>query len=454
MYAPKPAPSAAATRLLKRLHFYAGIVVAPFLLLAAITGGLYAIAPAAEQLVYRAQLHTDSVGQPQSLHKQLAAAQATVPALRATGIRPSDSPGTTTRVLFDDDALPASTSRAVFVDPVTLAVQGELPSYGSSGSLPLRTWISGLHRDLHLGEPGRLYSEFAASWLWVIALAGVALWAINVRKRRRTRGTWRLPTRTMNAHAWVGVVIAVGLVFLSATGLTWSTYAGENVTALRAALNWTQPEVDSALGSGEHAGHGGMSHPQGSAAPESFHPDAALALAQQAGVGRDQAVEISLPADSGTAYTVTEIRAPGQFSPNTAVVDPNAQRVLAVDWFADWPLAARLANLGIGLHMGILLGLANQLVLLATMIALILVIVHGYRLWWQRRPRGARRPGRAPTRGALRALPWPLIGAVAAIAIVTGWFIPLLGWPLLAFLVVDVALSLRQRPARANASST
>lgn len=50
---------------------------------------------------------------------------------------------------------------------------------GTSGSLPLRTAIDQLHRSLLLGDPGRLYSELAASWLWVAAITGLGLWAIR-----------------------------------------------------------------------------------------------------------------------------------------------------------------------------------------------------------------------------------------------------------------------------------
>ena len=38
---PASAPDAAAYRLVWRWHFYAGVVVMPFLLLLALTGGLY-----------------------------------------------------------------------------------------------------------------------------------------------------------------------------------------------------------------------------------------------------------------------------------------------------------------------------------------------------------------------------------------------------------------------------
>lgn len=468
-----PKRPGAATALLRRLHFYAGLLVAPFLLVAAISGGLYALAPSAEQLLYRAQLHTDSTGTPASIADQIAAAAAARPDLTVTAVRPAAQPGDTTRVLFDDPSLPEYTSLAVFVDPVTRHVQGELPSYGSSGSLPIRTWLDGLHRDLNLGEPGRFYSELAASWLWVIALAGLALWIVNYRKQRRTRGTGRLltvertgtaRTRTRNWHAVTGVWIVVALVFLSATGLTWSRFAGENVTELRSALNWTQPSLNTSLGEpapappGGHSGHGGHAGhdtpaPAGSAetaAANAGYADTALALARSVGVGRDDAVEISIPADDATAFTVAEIRAPWQFSPNTAAVDPARDRVVSVDWFADWPVAAQLANLGIALHMGLLFGLLNQIALFLVAAALVAVIAGGYRMWWQRRPRGARRPGRAPARGGMRGLSWPAITLVAGTAVAVGWFIPLLGWPLLAFLVVDVAVggvsALRRRP--------
>ncbi|XGU21816.1 PepSY domain-containing protein [Rhodococcus sp. 3Y1] len=130
------------------------------------------------------------------------------------------------------------------------------------GSLPLRTWISQLHRHLHLGEPGRLYSELAASWMWVVALGGVYLWFRRYRTARNARlltidraSTGR--SRTLNWHGVVGIWIAVALVFLSATGLTWSTYAGENVSNLRTALSWTTPSVVKTLGDAPPPATGG-----------------------------------------------------------------------------------------------------------------------------------------------------------------------------------------------------
>lgn len=158
-----------------RLHFYAGLFVGPFLLVAALSGGLYAVAPSIEQFVYRDHLHVDSNGPALPLSDQVRIAQRVRPDLTVTAVRPATEPGETTRVMFSDPTLGPSERLGVFVDPVKGESLGELTVYGSSGALPVRTWISNLHRSLHLGDPGRIYSELAASWLWIITLAGVAL---------------------------------------------------------------------------------------------------------------------------------------------------------------------------------------------------------------------------------------------------------------------------------------
>ncbi len=86
--------------------------------------------------------------------------------------------------MFVDPSLGESESRAIFVDPISLRVKGDMTVYGTSGILPLRQWIDYAHRSLLLGDSGRLYSELAASWMWVAALGGIALWAMTRPKRR------------------------------------------------------------------------------------------------------------------------------------------------------------------------------------------------------------------------------------------------------------------------------
>ncbi|MDJ0454133.1 PepSY-associated TM helix domain-containing protein [Gordonia amicalis] len=433
--------------LLRRLHFYAGLFVAPLLVVVAITGGLYAIAPSLEQVVYRDQLHTSSSGDARPVAEQVGAAVRLRPDLTLSAVRPAASPGDTTRVLFDDPTLGESERQAVFIDPVTLESTGQLVSYGSAAALPLRAWLSGLHRNLHLGEPGRIYSELAASWLWVVALGGLALWISQARRRRSAehfatfdaQATGR--NRTRNRHGVIGVWLVVGLVFLSATGLTWSKYAGDNVAELRTALSWTTPTVVTAVGDhgDHHADHGAEPQPDASSMIDEL--DRVLDAARAAGV--DDAVEVTLPSDAGTAFTVTETRQPWQFTPDSVAVDGATAHIVDESRFGDWPLAAQLTNWGIALHMGILFGWINQLVLLLLSIALLALIIRGYQMWWQRRPRRSGRlaVGRPPVRGALLRLPAPSATAVIVIAVAIGWFLPLLGLSLTVFVLVDAVIS-------------
>lgn len=253
---PRPPSSAAGplTHLLLRLHFYVGVLVGPFLLIAAVSGALYALAPAAEQVVYRDQLTATSPAQVVPLADQMATAGTRHTDLPVTGVVPG-ADGATTRVLFGDPSLPSSSfSRVVFVDPATGEIRGDTVQYGAGQSLSLRTWISELHRSLHLGEPGRMYSELAASWLAPLAVGGLVLWWVRRRRSRapmlRSGGPVEGRARTRTRHAVAGTWAVVGLLFLATTGLSWSQYAGANIGDLRTAMNWSTP----ALSTGAPAG--------------------------------------------------------------------------------------------------------------------------------------------------------------------------------------------------------
>ncbi|NUT46123.1 MAG: PepSY domain-containing protein, partial [Saccharothrix sp.] len=215
--------------LLRRLHFYAGVLVAPFLVVAAVSGLLYALAPQLDAVLYDDVLEVSSAtGAPRPLAEQVASAQAALPDGVVTAVLVADEPDAPTQVVFSLPGLPEDHDRTVYVDPYTARVRGQLTTW--FGSTPVTTWLDGLHRHLHLGEPGRLYSELAASWLWVIALGGVVLWLVRRRGARRRVRALFVPERgakgvrkTRSWHAGTGMWVLVGTLFLSATGLTWST---------------------------------------------------------------------------------------------------------------------------------------------------------------------------------------------------------------------------------------
>ncbi|GLW11465.1 peptidase [Microtetraspora sp. NBRC 13810] len=445
---PRRAHWAVLRPLLLRLHFYAGILIAPFLLVAASTGTLYAASFQIEKAVYRHEVTTVAGAARLPVSQQVAAARAARPEGSVYAVRTGDLPEQTTQVLLDVPGMPESTRLAVFVDPYTAQVRGALPSYGSSGALPVRAWISDLHRRLHLGEPGRLYSELAASWLWVVALGGPALWLTRRRRRgSRARGLLmpergaRGLRRTLSWHGSAGLWLALGLLFLSATGLTWSKYAGENVTELRAALDWSTPSLSTTAG--EHAQHtttGAHAHLD---TASDVGVDRVIQAAGQQGLSG--ALEVGWPAELGAAYVVKEIDTQWPQRLDQVAVAPATGQVTDVLRFEDYHLAAKLARWGIDAHMGVLFGLANQVVLAVVGLGLVFLVVYGYRMWWQRRPgRGFAAPY---PRGGWRRVHRAVLVALIGCAVGVGVFLPLFGISLAAFLVLDVILGLRARTA-------
>lgn len=464
-----PAPKPRSQRgwfsaLLLRLHFFAGILVGPFILVAAVSGGLYALTPALEKVVYADQLEASSAEQYVSLTDQIVAAEDLVgDAGTLSAVRPAPEPGDTTRVMFADPDLGESESRAIFVDPATGEIRGDLTAYGTSGALPLRTWVDQFHRSLHLGDVGRLYSELAASWLGIVAVAGIGLWIARFRKSRTKRDMLR-PQRgytgyrkTRSWHTSIGLWVAVGALFLSATGITWSQLGGANVSELRTALGWQTPAVSTSLdgsepAADEHAHHHGGGAPasdDGETETQTANPAtfaSVLTVAQRENINTGL-VEIRPPAEPGTAWVVQEIQRSYPTEVDSVAVDGTTLETVDRVDFADFSLPAKLSRWGIDLHMGSMFGLPNQiaLVLLAAGIASLTVL--GYVMWWRRRPTRAGRlePGRPPARGVLGSAPWWGIAAVIAGALAIGLFLPLVGYTLAAFVVLDVIIGLVQR---------
>ncbi|MEU4087352.1 PepSY-associated TM helix domain-containing protein [Streptomyces aureus] len=462
---PGPQPSGLGP-LLARLHFYAGVLVAPFLLVAAVTGLLYTFTPQLDALVYDRELTVaHPAGTARPLAEQVDAARARHPGGALVAVRP----GTGDRTTQVDFTLPELGERAhtVYVDPYTGKVNGQLTTW--YGSTPLKTWLDDLHRNLHLGATGRYYSEIAASWLWVLVLGGLILWW---RRQRRNRTARRLllpdlaakkgVRRTRGWHAVTGVWLAIGLLVLSATGLTWSRFAGSHFGEALDSLGSGTPGVSTALPgasadhqSGHH--HGGTASHSGQGADPAAIDDV-LAAARRDGLSGPVAIDV--PQDGTTAWKVSQTRNLWPVGRDSVAVDAShtsntshashgqaAEVVDRVD-FADWPVLAKLTRWGINAHMGTLFGLVNQILLAVLAIGLSCMIFWGYRMWWQRRPTRADRGalfGAPPARGAWRGIPYGALAAGVVVVVALGWALPLFGIPLAGFLAADLVVGAVRR---------
>jgi uncharacterized iron-regulated membrane protein len=434
--------------LLLRLHFYAGVLVAPFLLVAALTGLAYAFTPQMERAYYADEYVVTAGDAAKPLSEQIAAARASHPEGDIKEVRLGNDEATT-QIDFSAPGLDFEHSHTVFVNPYTGEVTGRLTTWFAAS--PLRTWFDELHTSLHLGTAGYFYSEIAASWLWVIALGGVILWWRRQRGKRMLRPDLQAKKgvrRTRSFHAATGLWLSIGLLFLSATGLTWSNYAGVNFGNAVDALHGSRPAVSTALTSAAAAPAGGHHAEGGAPAAEAPAMDPAAidkVIQTSDGAGIDGPRSVIPPASAGTAWTVTEMDALFPMRRDSVAVDAATGQITDRIDYQDWPVMAKLTQIGIYAHMGDLFGLANQLLLAALALGLITVIIWGYRMWWQRRPtrNGDRALVGAPPvgPGAWQQLPtWGIVAGVPAVVAI-GYFLPMVGIPLVAFLIVDLMLS-------------
>lgn len=385
---------------IQRIHFYGGMFVGPFILVAALTGCLYAMAPTLEKVVYHDVMSVPAVEHPVSLEEQIQAAQH--------------------------------------------EVIGDYPTYSGLGEMPLRRWISSLHESFHLGKIGELYSELAASWLWVMACGGLYMWWIRRRPKNKAtaNAAHQQPKRSARwkatrLHSTVGAWIFIGLLGLSATGITWSGLAGDNVDSLVERMQWKATPIETALPgttaeTHEHTMHEGHEgHGVGGASSSTnIAAEAERVFATGRAEGLTGPLRMYPPEDAHSAWQVSERWVEWRTTSDAISVDGATGDIIDRQPFSSLPLFSKLSSWGIYLHMGIMFGLPLQIALLTLGLATAALVVLGYYMWWKRRPRFL------PT----AHFSWATTGLGALFAATVGVFLPLLGITLTAFLVLDIIL--------------
>ncbi len=451
--------------LLRRLHFYIGLFVAPFIFIAALTGTLYIITPQIENWFYAKTLQVAVQGQAKPLSEQVSAARHYIGSSASLfAVRPAPDNQTATRIQFKQPHLGPSESRGIFINPYTLQVTGDLTVYGTSGILPLRTWLDHLHQSLLLGNIGRNYSELAASWMWIAALGGVVLWASQRTSTRRHRPS-RQAASLRHWHTTLGLILFVGMLFLSVTGITWSQWGGQHISQLRQALNWMTPKVNDRLDGSltpiithPHAEHHAISAESEMAdmpdmivspvatittaqrplkQPEDKDWDKILSQARQHGL-LARKIEIRPPVKTGLAWVVTEIDYRWPTQADSVAIDPIHFMVRDQVHFWQFPLAAKLTRWGVDAHMGILFGVINQVLLALFGVGLCILIILGYRMWWRRRPTQAIMHPAKTLFYCWQCLPRSARWIVLLLTVGLGYVLPVMGVSLCVFMLVDI----------------
>lgn len=415
-----------------RLHFIAGLLVLPVLLLMAATGGAYLFREEIDAIAY-GDLLTAPAASEIAPQIWLSKAEAAIAGGEATRITvPRD--GRSAEVVVRPQAGPPV---RLHLDPASGEVLGETPPDGTMA------WVKSLHSLSLLGPQANLLAELAAGWAIVLVATGAVLWWPR-RARRAPAGPRGLMRRL---HGWTGSFAGAIILFLALTGMPWSALWGKTVRDWTNAAGWGRPAAPAAAGAwgaapgkgGEHGGHGAgpmpwaLQHdPLAHGAPPA-PLDRALTLvavvrtAEQAGLPRPYA--ISLSANPDLAWSVSHMAARAE-DQRTLYVAPSGDLVADIG-YADFGPAAQVIEWGVATHQGRQYGALNRGLMLAGCVAIWMLALSGLAMWWIRRPRG--RIGTPPAvhspRGLIvlglvvlpLALIFPLVGGSLIVAAAVDW---------------------------------
>ena len=429
-----------------RWHFYAGLLVLPFMIMLAVTGALYLFRDGIDSYVH-ADLKRIETRQGVRLAPSALVAAA-LDAQPGTAIKYTDPPADDLSTEITVQTPEGRT--AVYLDQYSGRVLGTLPDRGT-----LAWTIRYLHSLRYFGPTARSLIEIVGGFTILLVATGIYLWwprgqrggVVSLRGVPGRRIWWR------DLHAVSGIFTGGFIVFLTVTGMPWSQHWGGKVNEWANGRNFGYPaglRVDVPM-SGQKLG--GIAKTAWSLEqaqiPESDAPAAGMRP-----IGLDRAVAAFESRGLHRGYSVALPKdAQGVYSGSVYPDDLRQQRVVHLDQYSgkalidmsygDYGPLGRALEWGINTHMGQTFGLTNQLVLVAVCIGIVMLAVSAGVMWWKRRPAG--RLGIPPMPSDRKVL----VGLLILLGI-GGALFPLTGATLLVMILLDLAVqrfSRRGEPA-------
>lgn len=435
-----------------RWHFYAGLFVAPFLVMLAVTGLI---------MLYASMLSgrdgENVAVTPGTARVEIAAQEQAVAAAYPDGeIVEWIGPRSPDRVaLFRISEVDVQTM--VAVDPWTGAIVGDWPRRDSLYDLASR-----IHGTLLLGDLGDRLIEIAAGFGIVLVATGLYLgWP------RGGRATARPPVsargRLKNLHLAIGLFASAFILVFLVSGHSWTGIWGEKF--VQAWSTFPAEKWDNVPLSDDT--HAAMNHSGGKHVPWALEQTPMPASGSDAGVtglaegvsadlssivalgrtlGFAERFHVNYPQGETGVWTLSQDSMSNDTadptSDRTVHVDRHTGRILADVGYGDYSLAGKAMAVGIALHEGDL-GLANVALNTLVCLSIVFLAVSGAAMWWMRRPSGARRLV-APAMPA----EMPLWRGATAVMLVVSMLFPLVGLTLIGLLLLDLLVIDRLPPVR------
>lgn len=442
------APASALYRAVWRWHFYAGLIVLPFMILLAVTGALYLFKDEINDTFYGELLKVEKVDTTPLAPSEMAARALAAHPGTLKAYRPPAGVDRSARVTI---AGKDGEKDAVYVNPYSGAVLGSAWDGGSAGT-PFMWTVRKLHSLEYVGWLGNRIIECVAGWALILTITGVYLWWPRGRKvgvllprRKSGRPFWR------DLHAVTGLYTAGFIVFLAISGLPWSGFWGKQFYNLSYAVGlglpdgyWSNYPTSKAL-TGETLDRSPWileNQPMpvsGAAAGVPAGLDVVVRTVEALGIHPGYA--LSMP--NGPTGVFTASVYPDDISQERVIhLDQYTGNVLFDMGYADLGALGRAAEWGVSVHLGQKFGAVNQFALLLACMAIVMMAISAVAMWWKRRPVGSLGAPTTPS-------DWRTPRMVLVIAVVGGLVFPLVGLSLLIALGIEFALTAtaRLRPA-------
>ncbi|WP_269514348.1 PepSY-associated TM helix domain-containing protein [Brevundimonas subvibrioides] len=428
-----------AYRTVWRWHFYAGLLVLPFLMLMALTGGIYLFKGEIDGLAYRDLSHVEARSQTASPDRWIAAAEAGTGG-KVTNLLVPARPDQAVRLTV---TLPDGAKRTAFVDPHDARLIGTTPFGG------VMETVKRLHSLILLGKWANAIVEIVAGWAIILVATGLFMWwprgrSVGVTTIKATDATRRPFWRDL--HAVTGLYAGAIIVFLALTGMPWSAVWGDQVMGYLKDHGLGRPRPPAASPAFEHAEH--MNAPVGVGwtmegmvmpTPDAMGParlSAVVATADAQGLPRPYTV--SIPTDPALAWTAA--RVVERVEDNRILyIDATTGAVRADVRYDQFGLGAKAYEWGIGVHQGTQYGWINRYLMLAGCIAIWILGLSALVMWWKRRPKGHLAAPVAPPGPRAKV-------AVLAIVLPLAILYPLTGLSLIVAVVLDRLVLALTRP--------
>ena len=410
-------------RAIWRWHFYAGLISVPFMILLAVTGSIYLFKNEINHTAFAYRNVVQAEATPMQLPSRLTEeALAAVPGTRLKSYtEPASSTSSALVTLKGDEG-----KTLVYMDPYTGQV---LDTVNANTEFMFVT--RKLHSLVYFGTYASYVIEAVGGFALILVATGFYLWwprkqaggVVSVRGTPTKRIWWR------DIHAVTGAFAGVVIFFLAATGMPWSKFWGTHMQdyASQAGVGYPPALWDdvpsSTVPMTETTTKPGWvmeTAPVPASTPTATAPiglDQAVAKAHDLGIMRG--FEMSVPGDETGVYTAA-IYPSDLGKERTIHFDQYSGKPLVDLAFKDYGSIGKAIEFGINVHMGQEFGLLNQVVMLATCLAIILSSVAAVVMWWKRRPVGCVGVPPYPAEARVYRALWIATAALGLIFPITG----------------------------------